>query len=124
MAPSTRNAAVIGHLIHSRNIDPSSFADGVSQRLEVIGMWQRGREFTGVPNNLPTAGNGEPNSVILAEIIGMRLRKCGQRADDRHGIGIDVGQRRDSRLAATSSGTSTDMSHSGRQYPHSRDLPR
>jgi hypothetical protein len=63
-------------------LDACGLADRVRQRLEVVGLRDRGRELARVTYDLPAAGHRQADGVLLTHVIGMRLGKARERPDD------------------------------------------
>jgi hypothetical protein len=79
-------------------IGAARFTHGFGQRRQLVRGLLRMGELAFVPHDFPALGDGEPQGVDLAQVIGMRLGRCRQGADDRGGIAVGVGQRGDSGL--------------------------
>lgn len=73
---------------------------GVGEGQEVVGSGRRGRVRAGQAEDFPTAWDGEPGRVFGTEVVAVRFGEGGERAKDRGGVGIDVRQGGDGRLAA------------------------
>src|SRR6266511_1781902 len=58
-----------------------------------------------VAHQVPAARRGQAAGVLLAQVVRVRLGEGRERADHRRGVGVDIGQRGDSRLRATVAGT-------------------
>lgn len=68
---------------------------GLRERHEiVVGRWGR-TELTVVADQVPAAGGSQAAGMGLAEVIGMRLGKRRERADDSRRLRVDIRQRRD-----------------------------
>src|ERR1700722_19170493 len=65
--------------------------DRVGQGFQVVGALL-GRVH-GQPHHIPAARRGQPASVLFAQVIAVRLDVRGQRAEDRGGVAVHVGQR-------------------------------
>ena len=70
----------------------------VGQRLQVIGLRWRGLHRE--PHDFPAARHGQPVGVRRAQVVAVRLDVRGQRAEDRGGVAVHVGQRVDRELLA------------------------
>jgi hypothetical protein len=53
-----------------------------------------GRQRSGVPDEFPAPRRGDPSGMDHAQIPGVGLGGCGERADDRSRVLVDEGQRR------------------------------
>lgn len=73
---------------------------GVGERQKVIRPWLLGGRRHGQAQHFPAAGNGQRVSVLLAEVVAVRLRIRGQRTQDCGGVCIHVRQGGYRRLAA------------------------
>lgn len=70
-------------------------ADRFGKRHQIV-VARRGRaELAVVAHQVPAAGRREAAGMGLAEVIGVRLGKRGQRTDDRSRLRVDIRQRRD-----------------------------
>ena len=90
---------------------PGGLPDGVGQRLEVVAARPEVGGVRGQPQDLPAARGGEPLGVRGAQVVAVRLGVGGQRAEDGGGVGVDVGERRDSGAAARGAGAAADRAH-------------
>jgi len=106
-----RGTACSPRACRSRGVVATSFANGVGQRLKVIGVHHRRRELTGVAHYFPAPRNGEAHSVFFAEVIGVRFGGGGQWANDGGGVRVHVRQRRDRTAATACAGTSASVLH-------------
>lgn len=83
---------------HRRAIGAAGLAHGFGQRRQLVRGLLRMGELAFVPHDFPSLGDGEPEGVDLAEVIGMRLGRCRQGPDNRRRVAIGVSQRGDSGL--------------------------
>src|ERR1700677_2606315 len=63
----------------------------VGQRLQVIGAGL-GRLLERQPDHIPATRRGQPAGMLLAQVIAVRLRGRGQRAEHRRGVPVHVRQ--------------------------------
>ncbi len=94
-----------------RQVDTAGLSHGVGQRLQVVGVRNRGRELPGVPHELPATRCGQAHCVVLAKVVGMRLGETGQWADHRGRVRVHVGQRRDGGPATAGTATGPHAPH-------------
>lgn len=87
-------------IVDQPGLDPGGLTDSVRQRLEIISMRDRRRVVADVTEHLPAAWRRQPNRVLFAQVVGMRLRGGCEGPHHGSGVGIDIGQRRDSRAPA------------------------
>jgi hypothetical protein len=83
---------------HRRAIRAAGFAHGFGQCRQLVRGLLRMGELPFVPHDFPSLGDGEPQGVDLAKVIGMRLGRCRQGTDHRGRVAIGVSQRGDSGL--------------------------
>jgi hypothetical protein len=105
-----RRATCVDGRLSSRT---SRFADRVGKCLEIIAAGQHGVGITVEANDLPAARRGQPPGVLLAQVVGVRLRIGGQRAHNSGRVGVDVGERRDRRPAAGGPRAAAQWAHGG-----------
>lgn len=86
------------------------FADGVSQRQQVIAGMRMGVVLD-QPQNLPAAWGTETFAVLAAQVVGMWLGVGSQRTQDGSLIGVDVGEGGRRRPATCSTRTPTEQTH-------------
>ena len=99
----------------------AGFADGVGQGDQVVGRGGWGREVTVVADQVPASGGGEAAGVRLAEVVRVRLREGGQRADHGGGIAVHISQR-GYRLPGTAiAGAAPWGPHGGTLFPRLAD---
>ena len=71
------------------------FPYSLCERHEVVvGRWGR-TELTVVADQIPAARGRQAAGVGLAEVVGVRLGKRRERADNRRRLRVDIRQRRD-----------------------------
>ena len=63
------------------------------------------------PQHLPAARRGEPLGVGDAQVVAVRLGVGGERAEDRRGVGVDIGERRDGGPAARGPRAAANRTH-------------
>ncbi len=88
-------------ILGSDAIAATRFAYGFGEGRQIILVGARRRVAAFVAHQFPALGSGGGRRVHLAQIPGMRFVDCGQRSDDRGGIGVDVCERRNGRTVAT-----------------------
>lgn len=110
MAAPARAAVAVGRTTGSR---PGCLAHGVGERLEVVAAAGPGDVgvLALVPDDLPAARGGQAVRVLLAQVVAVRLGVDGQRADHRRPVGVDVGERGDSREGARGARAASDRAH-------------
>lgn len=96
--------------------------DRVHQGEQIIAL--RGRRFAGnlQAQHLPTARGGQALGVVGAQIIGVRFRMNRQRAQDRGGIRVHVGQGCDRCLRAARTRALSNGNHASSVPPRSRNI--
>ena len=94
--------------------------DRIHQGEQIIAL--RGRRFAGnlQAQHLPTAWGGQAPGVVGAQIIGVRFRVDRQRAQDRGGIRVHVGQGCDRCLRAGRTRALSNGNHASSVPPRSR----
>jgi hypothetical protein len=74
-------------------------ADGVGQRLQVVGLrWLCWRVPDGQPHDVPATGCRHPIGVPDAQVVAMRFHECGEGPQNRRRVTVDVGERVDGQL--------------------------
>jgi len=74
---------------------PGCLADSLGERHKVVyGTWRR-IEFPVVPDKLPATGRGQTACMLLAQVVGVRLGRRGERPYDGGRVRVHVRQRRD-----------------------------
>jgi hypothetical protein len=74
----------------------------VGKSQQVIAGWFR-LLFDREPDHLPTARCRESLGMLLAQVVAMWFRLAGQRAEDRCGVPVGIGQSRGRRTLAACS---------------------
>ena len=99
--PEVPPAADLDPLTHGLLLDPRSrlrLHHRVRECFQVIGpVLER---LHGQSHHIPTTRRGEPASVFFAQVVAVRLDIGRQRAEDRGGVTVHVGQRVDGRMLA------------------------
>jgi len=78
--------------------------DRLGQRDKIVHAVRWRIEFALVPDEIPAAWGGKTSGVLLAQVVRVRFGERGERTDDGGRIGVDVGQRRDSKPGAAVAG--------------------
>lgn len=83
--------------------DRTRLTDRLGERGELVVLCRRCREAALAPEHLPSARDGDPTRMFVAQIPGMGLLRCRQRTDDRGRLGVDEcqGSHRGSGAAGT-----------------------
>ena len=76
----------------------------LGQRHKIVhAVWRR-IELALVPDEIPAAWSGKTSGVLFAKVVRVRLGERGERTDNSGRVGVDVGQRRDSKPRAAVAG--------------------
>ena len=81
-------------------VHPTGLTDRLSQRGEIVHRGLRLSVPAVVTDDVPAPRSGQPQSVPLAEVIGVRLAVASQRPYHRSGVGVDKGERGNRRVDA------------------------
>ena len=88
-----------------RIVREAGIAHGVGESQQVVGARLR-LSLDCESDHFPTAWRRKVLRMRLTEVVAVRFHLAGQRAEDRGGISVSVGERRGARIRASSSRTS------------------
>ena len=99
----------------------AGFPYGFGQRYKIVHAVRRRVELALMADKIPTPRRGQAPSVLFAEVVRVRFGEGGERADDGGRIGVDVGQRRDSKPGAAVAGATPWRPHRRTLSPRAVD---